>query len=156
MKHVFPRRDCNCKISIKIIYCSACGAERWRRGMIEDVEGQLLALPGVGDGKYGQVMLACIPTAAFYLLPRAIERFNAQFPRIRFRILDLAANEGLESVARGEAEFGINLTGSSHPDLSFEPLLDDPFFLACPPAHPLARRRKLAWTDLEAHLPISV
>jgi DNA-binding transcriptional LysR family regulator len=86
---------------------------------------------------------ACIPTAACYFLPRAIERFNAQFPRIRFRIFDMSANEALESVARGEAEFGINLTGSSHPDLSFEPLIDDPFVLACRRDHPLARRRKL-------------
>jgi DNA-binding transcriptional LysR family regulator len=126
------------------------------RRLIEELEGQLLALTGVGDRQYGQVTLACIPTAAFYFLPRAIERFNAQFPRIRFRILDLSANEALESVARGEAEFGINLTGSSHPDLSFEPLIDDPFVLACRRDHPLARRRKLAWTDLEDHLLIGV
>src|SRR5713101_8293348 len=53
--------------------------EPMARRLIEELEGQLLALTGVGDRQYGQVTLACIPTAAFYFLPRAIERFNAQF-----------------------------------------------------------------------------
>ncbi len=86
----------------------------------------MLAMTGVGDRLSGQITLACVPTAAFYFLPRAIERFSASFPRIRFRILDLSANDGLASVAQGEAEFGINLTGSSEPDLTFTPLSTTP------------------------------
>ena len=31
------------------------------------------------------------------------QAFNARFPQIRFRILDLSASDGLQSVARGEA-----------------------------------------------------
>lgn len=110
----------------------------------------------MGDRQSGQVTLACVPTAAFYFLPRVIERFNVQFPLIRFRILDLSANEALESVARGEAEFGINFTGSSHPGLTFTPLVDDPIVLACRHDHPLARRRTLSWKDLEGQALIGV
>lgn len=126
------------------------------RRLIDEFEDSLLGLTGVGDRQHGQVTLACVPTAAFYFLPRAIERFNAEFPRIRFRILDLSANEALESVARGEAEFGINLTGNSHPDLTFTPLMDDPFVLACRNDHPLATRRRLTWKDLEGQMLIGV
>ena len=126
------------------------------RRLLDEFDESLLALTDAGERQYGQITLACVPTAAFYFLPRAIERFNTQFPRIRFRILDLSANEGLESVARGEAEFGINLTGSSHPDLTFTPLLEDPFVLACRSDHPLAKRRRLTWKDLEGHLLIGV
>ena len=77
------------------------------RRLIEDLESHLMALTGVGDRLHGRVTIACVPTAAFYFLPRAIEAFNDRFPRIRFRILDLSANEALESVARGAAEFGV-------------------------------------------------
>lgn len=126
------------------------------RRLLDEFEESLLTLTGVGDRQYGQITLACVPTAAFYFLPRAIERFNAQFPRIRFRILDLSANEALESVARGEVEFGINFIGNSHPDLNFTPLVDDPFVLACRRDHPLAQRRRLTWKDLEGHLLIGV
>lgn len=130
--------------------------EPMARRLLDEFESSLMSLTGVGDRQSGQVTLACLPTAAFYFLPRAIERFNAQFPLIRFRILDLSANEALESVARGEAEFGINLTGSSHPDLTFTPLVDDPFVLACRRDHALAKRKNLVWHDLEGEALIGV
>jgi DNA-binding transcriptional LysR family regulator len=126
------------------------------RRLLEELEDQINTLTGVGDRQHGQVTLACIPTAAFYFLPLVIERFRVRFPLIRFRILDLSANEALDAVARGEAEFGINLMGSSHSDLIFTPLIDDPFVLACRRDHPLAKRRRLTWKDLEGHALIGV
>lgn len=126
------------------------------RRLLTELEASLMSLTGIGDRHTAQVALACVPTAAFYFLPRVIERFNVQFPNIRFRILDLSANEAVESVARGETEFGINFTGSSHPELRFTPLIDDPFVLACRKDHALARRRKLSWKDLEGQPLIGV
>lgn len=126
------------------------------RRLIEELEESVESLTGVGHRRFAQVTLACVPTAAFYFLPRVIERFNRQHPHIRFRILDLSANEALESVARGEAEFGINLTGSSHPELVFTPLVDDPFVLACRRDHPLSKRRRLTWKDLKGYAVIGV
>jgi DNA-binding transcriptional LysR family regulator len=126
------------------------------RRLIDELEESVAALTGAGQRKFAQVTLACVPTAAFYFLPRVIERFNQKFPHIRFRILDLSANEALESVARGEAEFGINLTGSSHPEIVFTPLIDDPFVLACRRDHPLSKRRHLTWKDLQGQAVIGV
>lgn len=126
------------------------------RRLLDELEEQLLGLSAVGGKQQGQVTLACVPTAAFYFLPQAIERFAQQYPNIRFRILDLSANHALDAVARGEAEFGVNLTGVSHPELSFTPLVDDPFVLACRRDHPLARRKKIDWSDLEGHRLVGV
>ena len=126
------------------------------RRLLEDFEESLLRMTGVGEKHVGQITLACVPTAAFYFLPRAIERFNAAFPGARFRVLDLSANDGLESVRRGEAEFGINLVGSSDPDLTFTPLVDDPYVLACRHDHKLASKRRVTWKDLENEMLIGV
>lgn len=126
------------------------------RRVLDEFEDRLLGITGLGDRMGGQITLACVPTAAFYFLPRAIERFAAQFPKIRFRILDLSANDGLEAVRRGEVEFGINLTGSSDPDLTFTPLIDDPFVLACRRDHRFAERDALTWKDLEGEALIGV
>jgi DNA-binding transcriptional LysR family regulator len=103
-----------------------------------------------------QVTLACVPTAAFYFLPAVIARFNEQFPNVRFRILDLPAIDGLHSVARGEAEFGVNFIGSSDPELSFDSLLEDPFVLACRRDHPLAKRDSVDWADLKPYRLVTV
>ena len=121
------------------------------RRLIEEFETSILSIADVGRSQHGQVTLACVPTAAFYFLPRVIEAYNAVYPNIRFRILDLGANECLDSVSRGEVEFGLNLMGSGDPDLLFTPLAEDPFVLACRRDHPLAKRKKLSWEDLRGY-----
>lgn len=126
------------------------------RRMLDEFDSSLFAMRDVGRQRGGLISLACVPTAAFYFLPLVIGRFNEQYPNIRFRILDLSANEGLESVARGEVEFGINLLGASDPELSFEPLIEDPFVLACRRDHPLAQRNVVAWSDLAGHPLVAV
>jgi DNA-binding transcriptional LysR family regulator len=124
--------------------------------MLDEFDSSLFAMRDVGVRRAGQIALACIPTAAFYFLPRVIARFNEQYPNIRFRILDLSANDGLESVARGEVEFGINLLGSSDPELTFEPLLEDPFVLACRRDHPFSRREAVDWAELDGQRIVMV
>lgn len=130
--------------------------EPMARRLLGELEQSIETLTGGGDMRGGLVKIACVPTAAFYFLPRVIERFNAEFPDIRFSILDLSANEAVDSVARGETEFGINFTGSSHPDLRFTPLIDDPFVLACRHDHELALRKRLTWRNLEGQALIGV
>jgi len=115
--------------------------------MVEELEMSILSA-NTGGRRAEQVTVACGPTAASYLLPHIIRKFNARFPSIRIRVLDLLASEGLESITRGEAEFGINMLGFSEPHLRFTPLIKEPFVLVCQHSHPLARRRPLKWADL--------
>lgn len=126
------------------------------RRLLEELEGSILSLTEVGTKLRGRVSIASIPTAAIYFLPRVIEEFNSHYPHIRFRILDLSSSEGLESIARTEAEFGINILGNTHPDLTVTPLMHDPFMLICRRDHPLARKRRVRWSDLEHHRIIGV
>lgn len=109
-----------------------------------------------GAQRRGLVTMACVPTAAFYFLPTVIRTFSKQYPNIRLRIRDLTANEGLQAVARGEVEFGINLMGSSDPDLTFEPLIEDPFVLAMRKDHPLASFETIQWNQLEPYALVVV
>ena len=46
--------------------------------------------------------------------------------------------------------------GTSTGDLIFTPLIDDPFVLACRRDHPLSKRRRLTWKDLEGHAVVGV
>jgi len=121
------------------------------RRMLEEFDGSLFALKDGGSQRRGLITMACVPTAAFYFLPTVIKKFGADYPHIRLRIRDLTANEGLQAVARGEVEFGINLMGNSDPDLSFEPLIDDPFVLAMRKDHPLAAHEELNWGQLDGY-----
>jgi DNA-binding transcriptional LysR family regulator len=124
--------------------------------MLDEFDMSLFSVNELGRHQSVLVTIACIPTAAFYFLPRVIKRFNDQYPQIRFRILDLSANDCIESVARGEVEFGINIMASSDPNLEFTPLLTDPFVLACRRDHSLAQEGPISWSQLEGHKLITV
>jgi DNA-binding transcriptional LysR family regulator len=126
------------------------------RRLLDEFETSVLGMRDLGARSRGLVSIASVPTAVFYFLPRAISRFSAAFPRIRIRILDVSANEGLEAVAHGEADFGINFIGASHPEINFTPLAEDPFVVACRHDHPLAPRRQVGWKELDAYRVITV
>jgi DNA-binding transcriptional LysR family regulator len=126
------------------------------RRMLEEFDGSLFVVRDVGVNRGGLVTIACLPTAAFYFLPTVIKQFNQEYPNIRFRILDLPATEGLQAVSRGEVEFGINIMGTSDPDLTFDRLAEDPFVLAARKDHPLAERSQVGWAELEPYPLITV
>jgi DNA-binding transcriptional LysR family regulator len=114
-------------------------------------------MTGLGERQSGQITLACVPTATFYFLPRAIERFNAVYPRIRFRILDLSSNDGLQSVSRGEAEFGINLAGRQRGGSDLHADDRRPLRAGVPPRSSARRRGgAVSWRQLQGHTLIGV
>ena len=110
--------------------------------LLDELDAAVLGIRELADQASGEVTIGAVPTATYYFLPRVIEDFNTQYPRIRIRILDLSANDVLEAVKRGQAEFGINLLGAQEPDLDFEPLLRDPFLFVC-------RQRSCRWRACE-------
>lgn len=126
------------------------------RRLIDEFENSVLSIQDLGRQSSGIITIAAVPTAVFYFLPRAIGRFSERHPRIRIRILDIGANEGLEAVGRSEADFGINFIGASHPEIDFTPMMADPFVLACRRDHALARRSRVAWSELAGQRVITV
>lgn len=126
------------------------------RRMLEEFDSSLFASRGSRIQRSTTINMACIPTAAFYFLPLVIRRFAEEYPHVRFSILDVPATQGVQSVARGEVEFGINFMGNTDPDLDFIRLIEDPFVLAARKDHPLATRSEVTWADLASCPLISV
>lgn len=121
---------------------------RKARTLLDDLDEILLGVRDVAANRWGQVTLACIPSTVHYFLPAVLRAYHQRFPRIRVRVIDESANAVLSAVAHGEAELGLDMTGSDEPTLEFEPLLSEPFVAACHRDHPLARQRSVAWAEL--------
>ncbi|WP_395541303.1 LysR family transcriptional regulator [Neotabrizicola sp. sgz301269] len=126
------------------------------RRMLEEFDGSLFASRDTRSQRAAIINMACIPTAAFYFLPSVIRRFSEEFPQVRFSIMDLPATQGVQAVARGEVEFGINFMGNTDPDLDFIRLIEDPFVLAARKDHRLASAPEVTWADLQRCPLISV
>lgn len=124
---------------------------RKARALLDELEGALLAIRDVAATQSGEVTVACVPSAVYYYLPDFIRRYHEKNPRIRVRIIDEAANTVLASVIRGEADFGVNFIGTQEPELDFQPLMQERFVAACRRDHPLARKKRVSWTELGAY-----
>ncbi|HBQ0418442.1 TPA: LysR family transcriptional regulator [Klebsiella aerogenes] len=119
-------------------------------------ESSILGIKEIATHQTGMVTLSCLPTAAFYFLPSVIKDFNNYYPNIRIRILEHGANDCLESVLNGDADFGINMINITHSNISFTPLVNEPFILACPKDHELAKKTLISWDELSSTKLIGV
>lgn len=121
------------------------------RRLVREFDDCVFCVGDFGVTPSGQITIAALPTASSAFLPRVLKEFNALYPKMKIRICDVTRKEGLECVARGEAEFGINIGGASWPELKFTPLIDDNFVLACRKDHAFASADSLRWCDLVDH-----
>lgn len=126
------------------------------RRMVEEIDGSLVGSMASGEQGAGRITVASVPSAAVRFMPEVLKRFAEEYRNVRVRILDLSANECAEAVRTGDAEFGLSLPVASDADLSFEPLIDDPYGLICRRDHPLAEIDQLGWADLAGHRLVTV
>lgn len=129
---------------------------RRARELINEFDASLLGASELSARVAGEVTVACVPSAVTHFLPDVLRDFHARFPRILIRVVDQGASDGLSSVIRREADFGLNYIGAQEPEVEFRPVLTEPFVVACHHAHPLASRSELRWADLAGHDYISV
>jgi DNA-binding transcriptional LysR family regulator len=97
----------------------------------------------------GVVRIAASTAAINGLLVRALPAFNTVYPGIQLHVREAEINDQFMGIARQEVDLGFCRESAVVPEgWRFVPLMPDEFVVACSPGHPLARRRKLKWTDL--------
>jgi DNA-binding transcriptional LysR family regulator len=124
--------------------------------LLDDLDAALLSIREVSSSRLGHVTIACVPSAAHYFLPAVIAQYRLRYPRIRVKLFDASANEVLNAVKSGEADFGVGFVGSQDADIEFELLLQDRFVVACRRNHPLASKKSVSWSEFYEHEYISV
>ena len=121
------------------------------RRLLDELGDALLEIRETGKAERGDVSIACVPTVGVQYLPRIMQEYSARYPNNRIKILDHASSAVADAVLRREAEFGINIAGAHHPELMTMPLLEDQYVLICHEDHPLAKRRRVAWKQLQPY-----
>ncbi|WP_158266805.1 LysR family transcriptional regulator [Alsobacter soli] len=119
------------------------------RRLIEDLQASFEDLRRQGKARQERLEIACLPTLAVHYLSRVLKDFAAEHPQVSVRVHDNSAGTIAELVQSGQAEFGLSIVSANRWDLEIEPLFKEPFVLACPKDHPLARNDVVAWSDLE-------
>jgi DNA-binding transcriptional LysR family regulator len=126
------------------------------RAAVEQLE---LAVAGASyreSLRTGSVTVACVPSVANHVMPGVLKTFSARFPNIRVRLLDESAQQVLDSVINGMADFGINFIGTQEAEVEFKAVQVEQYLLAVPRGHPFAARNSIQWEELADEKLISV
>lgn len=118
------------------------------QGVLRELDASLQLVTEATRLHTGQLTLACIPTAAKFVLPNIIGSYHRRRPDVRLRLIEADLATVTRRVIDGDAEFGIAFLVDDTPELALDPLLEDPYVLACPPDHPLAAHEHVAWREL--------
>jgi LysR family hydrogen peroxide-inducible transcriptional activator len=120
------------------------------RRVIAEVEQMREVARRTADPEAGSVRLGMFPTLGPYLLPHAVPRLRARFPRLELLLVEEKTESLLAMLREGRLDAAV-LALPLHEDwLEVEPLFEEPFLLAVPTGHPLAGRKQLRMEDLGA------
>jgi LysR family transcriptional regulator, hydrogen peroxide-inducible genes activator len=122
-------------------------ADRARR-ILADVDQLKETARRTRDPEAGTVRLGLFPTLAPYLLPHVVPLLRERFPRLELLLTEDKTEAILAMLRDGRLDAGVLALPLADEQLHIEPLFEEPFVLAVPQSHPLARRRSLKMKDL--------
>jgi LysR family hydrogen peroxide-inducible transcriptional activator len=133
------------------VLVTAAGADlvaRARRVLRE--AGDLVeAAARLGDPLSGPLRLGVIPTIAPYLLPEAVPAVMARFPKLRLFFREDKTEALVASLAEGQIDAAVLALEADVGAVAHAEIAIDPFVLAAPKRHALAKKRTITAADLE-------
>lgn len=99
----------------------------------------------------GRLALSVSPTVATGMMSRALVRFEGAYPGIAISIREDFAPQMVDALSTGHVELGVGPYPDVPERLVFRPILEQPFLLIVPRGHPLARRARPRFRDLDGH-----
>jgi DNA-binding transcriptional LysR family regulator len=106
--------------------------------------------------KRGRVIVACLPSVAYRLMPLVLARNETLHRKVRVTIRDGNLKSIIEAINTGEAQLGIASFANSPPPLDSIPIARDRFFATFPRGHKLELQKTVRWKDLELYPFISM
>jgi len=100
------------------------------------------------DPLSGTLRVALIPTLGPYLLPIVMPRIRKLLPRLQLLLYEFQTAPLLERLRAGELDLGVLALGVDVAGLEVEPLYEEPFVLAAPGTHALAKKAQVRAEDL--------
>ena len=117
--------------------------------ILRDVDSLGAGLRDLGALRRGRVSLAVTPTLGEILLPAVVRRFARAHPEIRVVVDDCSPDQFVSRIVGEHVDLGLGTPERAAADVDTHKLLGDTLALVCRKDHPLARRRRLQWSDLQ-------
>jgi LysR family hydrogen peroxide-inducible transcriptional activator len=108
------------------------------RKLLQDAEDIGALVRGSGQPLSGPLRLGVIPTVGPYLLPKVLPRLRRDYPDLRLYLREDLTARLLDRLSDGDLDLVLLALPYRADEFECEALFADPFFLVCPPGHPLA------------------
>jgi LysR family hydrogen peroxide-inducible transcriptional activator len=119
------------------------------RAILESSAEIVTLAQSLRDPLAGRLRLALLPTIGPYLLPLVAPRIRKALPRLELMLYEFQTRPMLEHLHNGEIDVGILALPVHAAGVASRPLYDEPFVLALPEGHALARRKEVRAADLD-------
>jgi LysR family transcriptional regulator, hydrogen peroxide-inducible genes activator len=119
------------------------------RRMLEASEEVVALARAHRDPLAGRLRIALLPTIGPYLLPRVSQAIRRALPRLELHLYEYQTAPMLEKLNGGELDLGILALPVDLEGLEARELFAEPFTVAVPERHPLARSERVRVADLE-------
>ncbi|MDH3603303.1 MAG: LysR substrate-binding domain-containing protein [Candidatus Tectomicrobia bacterium] len=116
--------------------------------ILAQVENARIEMAEMAGGAKGRCRIGSLPSAAAYLLPWAIVRFQQRYPGVDLQLKEALQWQVLEWVSQGAVDFALMGLPVADTQLQSTALLQDEFVLMVPQHHDFAGRRSVGIADL--------
>jgi LysR family hydrogen peroxide-inducible transcriptional activator len=118
------------------------------RGVLNEIEQiRAVARRNINPAD-GTLRLGIFPTLAPYLLPHVIPSIRSKFPRLKLQLAEEKTDDILRMLQRGELDAALLALPIDADGLRVSVLFEEPFVLAVPEDHPLAKKDSVTTEDL--------
>ncbi|WP_040953697.1 LysR substrate-binding domain-containing protein, partial [Coxiella burnetii] len=119
------------------------------RVILQEVEKLKVLAQNAQDPFAGVFHLGIIPTLGPYLLPIILEIFKKRLPKLNLVVYENKTENILHELQQGRLDAVILALPVSAPNLVVQELFCEPFYVALPKHHPLAKKKSVTLADLE-------
>jgi LysR family hydrogen peroxide-inducible transcriptional activator len=118
------------------------------RRMLEASDEVLALARSHRDPLAGKLRMALLPTIGPYLLPRVAREIHKALPRLELQLYEYQTVPMLEKLNTGQVDLGILALPVDMEGLEARQLYEEPFALAMPAQHRLAKKKEVKVEDL--------
>lgn len=118
------------------------------RTVLHDVDAMKALARRTHDPESGAVRLGIFPTLGPYLLPHIVPRIHARWPRLELLLVEEKTEVLLTQLREGRLDAALLALPIHDEQMHVEMLFEEPFLLALPEGHALARRKSITIDDL--------
>ena len=117
-------------------------------GMMREFARVKSHIAALSNLQAGTVDVSCFQTAIESFVAPVLHRFHVQYPNVTFNVRTSSTDEAMEAVTSGTAEIGLVLNPPVRDTIASTEVFRDRMVAAVAPAHPLAKRKSLALSEL--------